>query len=75
MTKQNRIDEQERIIAKHERIVSGLLTALGAIRREAHERASEGSLDFIYGLATQAEINCTSQLERNSDGYLVKVKL
>lgn len=40
--------------AKHDRIIADLMNALDLIRREAQERASEGSFDYIYGVATQA---------------------
>jgi hypothetical protein len=58
-------------MSRHDRIIADLMTALDAIRREAHEKASEGSLDFIFGLAGQAMTNCDAQRERNTDGYLV----
>lgn len=54
-----------------DRVVADLMNALDCIRREAQDRANEGSLDYIYGLATQAVANCEYYRERNDDGYMV----
>lgn len=61
----------ESVMRLSDRVIADLMTALDAIRREAHEKASEGSLDYIFGLATQAMTNCDVHRVRNADGYLI----
>lgn len=50
-------------------IISDLIDALDAIRREAEKE--DASRHYIQGVVKGATERCNSQRERNSDGYLV----
>jgi hypothetical protein len=55
----------------HDRIITDLLNAMGAIRWAAQHRPPSDAAPYIDGLAEQAIANATAQMTRNADGYLV----
>jgi hypothetical protein len=60
-------------MTKTEHVIADLINALGAIQRTALSDNSPACMR-VYGISQQALANVESRLERNTDGYKVKVK-